>query len=70
MRKYTLDLLSEVDMLGSKLANVLIDFNHKTDMTAKGKKVDKKHYQKLVGKLIYLSTRHLFLCLGSEEIYA
>ena len=42
-------------MLGSKPTNVPIDFNHKTDMSTKGKKVDKKRYQKLVGKLIYLS---------------
>ena len=54
-RKYTLDLLSEVGMLGSKPTNVPKDFNHKTDMSTKGKKVDKKRYQKLVGKLIYLS---------------
>ena len=42
-------------MLGSKPTNVPIDFNHKTGMSTKGKKVDKKCYQKLVGKLIYLS---------------
>ena len=54
-RKYTLDLLSEVGMLGSKPTNIPIHFNHKTDMSTKGKKVDKRRYQKLVGKLIYLS---------------
>ena len=54
-RKYTLDHLGEVGMLGSKQTNVPIDFNHKTGMSTKGKNVDKKHYQKLVGKLIYLS---------------
>ena len=54
-RKCTLDLLSEVGMLGSKPTNVPIDFNHKTGMSTKGKKVNKKRYQKLVGKLIYLS---------------
>ena len=53
--KYTIDLLSEVGMLGSKPTNVPINFNHKTGMNTKGKKVDKKRYQKLVGKLIYLS---------------
>ena len=53
-RKYTLDLLSKVGMR-SKLTNVPIYFNHKTDMSTEGKKVDKKRYQKLVGKLIYLS---------------
>ena len=54
-RKYSLDLLSEVGMLGSKPTNVPIDFNHKIGMGTKGKKVDKKRYQKLVGKLIYIS---------------
>ena len=58
-RKYTLDLLNEVGMLGSKPTNVPIDFNHKTDMSTKGKKVEKKRYQKLVGKLIYLSHTRL-----------
>ena len=42
-------------MLGSKPTNVPIDFNHKTFMSTKGKKVDERRYQKLVGKLIYLS---------------
>ena len=46
-RKYTLDLLSEVGMLGSEPTNVPIDFNHKADMSTKGKKVDKKRYQRL-----------------------
>ena len=41
-RKYTLDLLSEVGMLGSKPTNVPTNFNHKTDMSTKGKKVDKR----------------------------
>ena len=54
-RKYTLNLLSEVGLLGSKPTNVPIDFNHKTGMTTKRKKVNKRIYQKLVGKLIYLS---------------
>ena len=42
--KYTHNLLSEVGMLRSKPTNVLIDFNHKTDMSIKGKKGDKKRY--------------------------
>ena len=42
-------------MLGSKPNNVPIDFNHKNGMSTKGKKVNKKCYQKLVGKLIYVS---------------
>ena len=72
-RKYTLDLLSEVGMLGSKPTNVAIEFKNKTDVSIKGKKVDKKRYQKLVEKLIYLShTRPdiSFSVGGSEPIYA
>ena len=37
-RKYTLDLLSEVGMLGSKPTNVPIDFNHKNDIAQRGRK--------------------------------
>ena len=46
-------------MLGSKPINFPIDFNHKTGMSTKGKKVDKTRYQKLVRKLIYLSHTRL-----------
>lgn len=51
-RKYMLDLLSEV--IGGKSTDVPIDFNHKTGMTTKEKKVDKKNYQKLVGRLVMI----------------
>lgn len=54
-RKYTLDLLKEVGMLGSKPAAVPIDPNHKIGMFEGGKDVDRESYQRLVGKLIYLS---------------
>ena len=63
-RKYSLDLLSEVGMLGSKPTNVPIDFNHKIGMGTKGKKVDKKRYQKLVGKLIYISHTRPGICFS------
>ena len=57
LRNFTLGLLSEVGMLGSKPTNVPIDFNHKTGMSTKGKKVDLKRYKKLVRKLINSHTR-------------
>ena len=54
-RKYTLDLLKETGMLGCKPSNTPMDpFNKigsKEDMVA----VDKGRYQRLVGRLIYLS---------------
>ncbi|RVW79569.1 Retrovirus-related Pol polyprotein from transposon RE1 [Vitis vinifera] len=54
-RKYTLDLLKETGMLGCKPSNTPMDpFNKigsKEDMVV----VDKGRYQRLVGRLIYLS---------------
>lgn len=54
-RKYTLDLLKEVGMLGGKSAAVPIDPNHKIGMFEGVTDVDRESYQRLVGKLIYLS---------------
>jgi hypothetical protein len=52
-RKYTLDLLSDVGMLGCRAASTAIDKNHK--LTAQsGELVDKERYQRLVGRLLYL----------------
>ncbi|KAK0581627.1 hypothetical protein LWI29_016112 [Acer saccharum] len=57
-RKYVLDLLTETGMLASKPADTLMDQNHKLcecldhpDQTP----ANKERYQRLVGKLIYLS---------------
>ena len=54
-RKYALNLLKEVGMLGCKPTEVPIDLNHKIGLTEVGKSVDKESYQRLVGKSIYLS---------------
>ena len=53
-RKYVLDLLVETGMLDCKPASTPIEANHriKADM---GDPVDKGQYQRLVGRLIYLS---------------
>ncbi|KAH9753027.1 protein kinase domain-containing protein [Citrus sinensis] len=54
-RKYTLDLLKETGMLGCKPGDTPIDPYHKLGYAIEGKSVDRESYQRLVGKLIYLS---------------
>jgi hypothetical protein len=53
-QKYVLDLLQEAGMLGCRPATTPIEPNHRliSDM---GKPVDRESYQRMVGKLIYLS---------------
>ena len=52
-RKYVLDLLAETGMLGCKPSDTPIEVGKRTENS--GKLVDKERYQRLVGKLIYLS---------------
>ncbi|XP_071683308.1 uncharacterized protein [Lolium perenne] len=52
-RKYVLDLLSDIGMLGCRVASTPIDQNHKL-CAESGEPVNKEKYQKLVGRLIYL----------------
>ena len=54
-RKYVLDLLKETGMLGCKLADTPMDPNSKLGRNTDSAPVDKGSYQRLVGKLIYLS---------------
>ncbi|KAA0025328.1 cysteine-rich RLK RECEPTOR-like protein kinase [Cucumis melo var. makuwa] len=54
-RKYTLDLLTEIGMLGCRPADTPIEFNCKLGNSDDQVPVDKEQYQRLVGKLIYLS---------------
>lgn len=54
-RKYILDLLTEVGMLDAKPADTPIVQNHKLEFTPGGPTTDRERYQRLVGKLIYLS---------------
>jgi hypothetical protein len=56
-RKYVLDLLKETRMHGSKIAATPIDQNHRLSSDA-GNPVDRERYQRLVGRLIYLSHTH------------
>jgi hypothetical protein len=54
-RKYILDLLSEVGLLESKPVDTPIIQNHKLGIYPDQRLADKGKYQRLVGKLIYLS---------------
>ncbi|KAF7808226.1 sacsin isoform X2 [Senna tora] len=54
-RKYILDLLKEIGMLGCKPADTPMDPYNKIGAKKDFDPVDKGRYQRLVGKLIYLS---------------
>ncbi|RVW73427.1 Retrovirus-related Pol polyprotein from transposon TNT 1-94 [Vitis vinifera] len=54
-RKYVLDLLNETGMLGCKSAETPMDTTVKLEESDGSAPVDKGRYQRLVGKLIYLS---------------
>ncbi|RVW37266.1 Retrovirus-related Pol polyprotein from transposon TNT 1-94 [Vitis vinifera] len=54
-RKYILDLLNETGMLGCKPAETPMDTTVKLEESDGSAPVDKGRYQRLVGKLIYLS---------------
>ena len=54
-RKYTIDLLTKTDMLGCRPADTPIEFNCKLGNSNDLVLVDIEQYQRLVGKLIYLS---------------
>ena len=54
-RKYVLDLLKETGMLGSRACDTPIDSNQKLSDDSSGIETDKGRYQRLVGRLIYLS---------------
>ncbi|KAJ7961445.1 Retrovirus-related Pol polyprotein from transposon TNT 1-94 [Quillaja saponaria] len=53
-RQYVLDLLEETCMLGCRPATTPIETNHKLQ-SGDGEYVDRERYQRLVGRLIYLS---------------
>lgn len=54
-RKYILDMLSETGMLGCKPADTPMDAGLKFEKNSTSTPVNKESYQRLVGKLIYLS---------------
>ncbi|KAF5957541.1 hypothetical protein HYC85_004766 [Camellia sinensis] len=57
-RKYVLDLLKETGMLGCKACATPLEPNQKLGDDEGGEVVDGGSYQRLVGKLIYLSHSH------------
>ena len=54
-KKYILDLLTEIGMLDCKPAETPIVANHRLQTVQGGQSADREKYQKLVGKLMYLS---------------
>ncbi|CAL2258010.1 unnamed protein product [Prunus armeniaca] len=54
-RKYVMDLLTETGMLGFKPVNTPMEENHKLGECTDHKPTNKDQYQRLVGRLIYLS---------------
>ena len=54
-RKYVLDLLTETGMLDCKPVETPMEMNHKLGILPDQALTDKGRYQRLVGRLIYLS---------------
>ena len=54
-RKYVLDLLAETGLIDCKPADTPMMINHRLQMTEGAAMANREQYQKLVGKLIYLS---------------
>jgi hypothetical protein len=54
-RKYVFDLLKEIDKLETKPANTSMEINVKIELKNGEPLPDIGQYQRLVGKLIYLS---------------
>ena len=54
-KKYVLDLLAETGLLDCKPAETPMVVNHGLRVTEGAKRTDREQYQRLVGKLIYLS---------------
>lgn len=54
-RKYNLDLLQETRMLGCRPADTPMESNVKIGEEKESPPIDKEMYQRLVGRLIYLT---------------
>jgi hypothetical protein len=57
-RKYILDLLGETGLLGYNAAETPIEPNLKLHAAKTGEVKDREQYQRLIGRLIYLSHTH------------
>ena len=54
-QKYVTDLLAEIGKIGCKPVSTSMDPNHKLGEAKEEPMVDKRMYQRLVGRLIYLA---------------
>nr|XP_017182320.1 uncharacterized protein LOC108171129 [Malus domestica] len=72
-RKYILDLLQEADMLDCKPASTPLDYKHKMTMDEETL-TDISYYQRLVGRLIYLTITRpdlaFVVSLGSQFMHS
>ena len=66
-RKYVLDLLIEIGMLGCKLSDTPIKARNR--MESDRKPVDRERYQRLVGRLIYLSHTRPDIAVDVKESF-
>jgi transposase InsO family protein len=53
-RKYALDIISEVGLLGARPASVPLEQNHRLALSTSKVLIDPEPYRRLVGRLIYL----------------
>ena len=67
-RKYILDLLGETGLLGCKTIETPIEPNLKLQPASPEEMVNKERYQRLVGKLIYLSHTRLDIALALNVV--
>ena len=71
-RKYIMNLLIETGMVDCKLADTPMQVNHGLKFEEGANLADKERYQRLVGKLIYLShsTRYSICSRSNKPVYA
>ncbi|XP_028110199.1 uncharacterized protein LOC114308733 isoform X2 [Camellia sinensis] len=67
-KKYVLDLLKETGMLGCKVCDTSLEPNQKLGDDEGGVAVDSGSYQRLVGKLIYLSHSCLDIAIAVSVV--
>ncbi|XP_019450620.1 PREDICTED: uncharacterized protein LOC109352892 [Lupinus angustifolius] len=63
-RKYTLDLLEESVLLGSKPASTPIEYNAKIQASSGNPLTDSTNYRRLMGKLLYLTHTRPDICFA------
>jgi Reverse transcriptase (RNA-dependent DNA polymerase) len=67
-RKYTLDLLKEIEKLGCKPASTPVDSKYKLN-TEEGEPLeDINHFQRLIGRLIYLTVTRPYISFSVSQI--